>query len=118
MSVAILALRTEVNTVGERGLEKIEVGADYIHAPIDDEARQVLPHALAHDARLAVMDGESFFVQNRGDMRREPLGTAIERFAARKREIVGVPRVLGANRLRQARQTAIGPVEAEICQRR
>src|SRR2546422_10435211 len=100
MSVAILALRTEVNTVGERGLKKIEVGADDIHAPIDDQTRQVLPHALAHDARLAVMDGETLFVQNGGDMRREPLHTTLEGFTAGGRQIVGGAGVLGADAFR------------------
>ena len=68
MSVAVLAFRTQANAVGECRLETIEVGAYDIHALIGDQAREVLPNALAHDARLAVMHGETLFVQNGGDM--------------------------------------------------
>ncbi len=78
MSIAILALGTETNAVGQGGLEAIEVGPYDVHPLIGDQARQMLPHAMPHDARLAVMDGESFFVQNRGDMRGEALHAALE----------------------------------------
>jgi hypothetical protein len=69
MSVAILALRTQSNTVGECRLETIKVGSHDIRALIGDKARQVLPHSLAHDARLAVMYGEALLYQDGGNMR-------------------------------------------------
>jgi hypothetical protein len=36
---------------------------------VDDEAGQVLPRSLAHDAGLAVVHGEPFLKQDGGDMR-------------------------------------------------
>ena len=48
----------------DAGLETIEVGSHDVRAPIGDEPRQMLPNALAHDARFAVMYGETLFVQN------------------------------------------------------
>jgi hypothetical protein len=44
----------------------------------------VLPHALTHDPGLAVIDRETFFVQNRGGVRGEAVATASESFAAGK----------------------------------
>src|SRR5438477_3806431 len=59
MSLSVLALRTEPNAVGEYRLESIEVGSHDIHALIGHYARQVLPHALAHDARFPMVRGET-----------------------------------------------------------
>ena len=118
MSVAVLALRTQPHTVGECRLETIEIGAYYIHPLIGDQARQMLPHALAHDARLAVVYDKTLLVQNGGDMGREPLHAPLKCFAPGKCQIVGVPRVLGACRFRQARHAAIHPVGAKIGQSR
>src|SRR5262249_4510882 len=101
MFVAILALRTHANAVGQRRLETIEVGAHDIYALIDTQARQVLPYASAHDAGLAVMYGETLFVQNCGHMCGEPLGAALKFLPSRKRQIVSIARVLGARRFRQ-----------------
>jgi hypothetical protein len=118
MRIAVLALRTQARAIGEYGLETIEAGAHDIHAPVGDQTRQVLPHALAHDARLAVVHAETLFAQNGGDVRSKPLHASLECFAAGKRQIVGVARVLGASRLRQPRQPAIHPVGAEVGKRR
>ncbi len=70
MSITVLTLWTQANTVGERGLETIEIGPHDIHVLIGYQACQTLPHALAHDACLAVMQAEALFGQNSGDVRR------------------------------------------------
>src|ERR1017187_3105844 len=82
--IAVLALRTQANTVGEYRLETIEVGSHDIHAPIGNQPRQVLPDALAHDARLAVVHGKTLFVQDGGHVGGEALHAAVKCFAARK----------------------------------
>jgi hypothetical protein len=81
------------------GLETIEAGAHDIHAPVGDQTRQVLPHALAHDARLAVVHAETLFAQNGGDVRSKPLHASLECFAAGKRQIVSRPLLTKCARL-------------------
>jgi hypothetical protein len=66
MHVPILALRPLADTISKYRLETIEVGSHDVCAPIGDEPRQMLPNALAHDARFAVMYGETLFAQNDG----------------------------------------------------
>src|SRR5262245_13017647 len=100
MRLAVLALRSQANAVGERRLETIEVGARDIHALISDQARQVLPHALAHDARLAGMYAKTLFLQNGGHMGGETLRAPLKCFAAGKRQIVGIARVFSPCRFR------------------
>src|SRR6266478_9598174 len=107
MSVAVLLFRTQADAVGERRFEAIEIGSPDIHVLIGDQSRQVLPHALAHDARLTMMHVEAFFEQNGGDVRRESLYTPLKYITAGKREILGATRVCGAGGRRQAGQAAI-----------
>jgi hypothetical protein len=77
MRVPILARWSQPNTVVERSFEAIEVGSDDIYPLIGNQARQALPHALAHDAGLAVMHRETLFAQYDGDMRREPVNSPV-----------------------------------------
>lgn len=66
---AILAVRTEPRAIGQCRFEQIEIRPLHIHVLVDDEAGQVLPRSLAHDAGLAVVHGEPFLKQDGGDMR-------------------------------------------------
>jgi hypothetical protein len=66
MRVAVLTLRAQPGAVGERRLETVEVGPYDIHALADGQSGQMLPNALAHDAGLAVIHGETLLVKNRG----------------------------------------------------
>jgi hypothetical protein len=68
-SVSILTLRTEPDAVGECRLKAVEVTSYDIQVPIGDQARQVLPHAPAHDAGLSMMHGETLFEQNCSNVR-------------------------------------------------
>ena len=106
------------NAVGERRPETIEVGAQDIHALIGDQARQVLPHALAHDARLAVIYAKALFVQNGGDGRGELYCAPLKCFAAGKRQIVAggtltwpLPCATDGNRARPKIVNSLGPSE-------
>ena len=69
MRVTVLTLRIQASAVGECCLETIEVSPNDIHVLIGYEAGQALPHALTHDACLAVMHAEAFVGQNGGDVR-------------------------------------------------
>jgi hypothetical protein len=60
----------------------------------------VLPYALAHNSRLAVMHGESFFEQNSRYMDGEPLCAFLKFLTASKCEVVGVSRVCCSGGLR------------------
>ena len=82
MRVPVLCLRAEARAICERGLQAIEITADDVHALVCDESNEVLPHALTHDSRLAVMRLETFLVQNRGHRCRKSLDNAFELPAA------------------------------------
>ena len=84
---AVLALRAVAHTIGEDRLQPVIIGAHHIHPPIDDQARQVLAHALAHDAGLAVMRAEALFVEDGGHVRGEPFHAPLEVLAAGESEV-------------------------------
>ena len=82
--------------------------------PIRHNAREVLPHTLAHDAGLAVMHAEAFLHQNRGDMNRKALNLPSYCFTAGERQVVCVSRIPSANRFRQSAQATINTVAARL----
>jgi hypothetical protein len=110
----VLSLRTLANAIVEGGLKPVEIGARNVGTFIRHQSRQTLPHALAHDARLAVVHGKPFFHQNDRDVRGKSLDAALELFAARKREIVGITGVFGSGRSRQSGEPAIHTIGANI----
>ncbi len=65
---AVLAVWTEPDAIRQRRLKLIEVAAHDIWVLIYYQPRQVLPHSAAHDSRLAVICGESFFQQDSRDV--------------------------------------------------
>lgn len=93
MSMAILALGTQPNAVGECGFEPIEVGSHNVHVLIGDKTDEMLADALSHDARFAIVHREALFDQDGGNVCREPFYAPCECFAARKCEIVRITRV-------------------------
>ena len=114
---AVLAVRTEPRAIGQCRFEQIEIRPLHIHVLVDDEAGQVLPHSLTHDARLAVVHGETVLKQDRGNMRGEPLDSPLEFLTARKSKIVRVTRVPRAGRFREPGQAAIESIRTEIRER-
>jgi hypothetical protein len=66
MGVTILCFRSQSNAIGESGLEAIEIGSYHVQMPIRHQPGQILPNALPHDTRLAVIYGETILQQNRG----------------------------------------------------
>lgn len=72
MHFAILRLWPEAGAVGQNCIESVKVGADSVGMFVDHETGKILAHALAHDARFAVMHGEAFFSENRGHEGGEP----------------------------------------------
>ncbi len=114
MRFAILTLRTQACTVGKRRLETVKGRSRNIHALVGDQSRQMLANTLTHDARLAVMHGETFFEQDRGGVSGKSLCAPPEFLIAGKREIVSIASVLSARGLREAAQPAIRPVSTKI----
>jgi hypothetical protein len=82
MRIAVLALRTKPDAVGQDGLETIEIRSPDVHALVGDQTSQVLPHTLSHDTRLAVMHRETLFDENGRDVSREALHASPKWFAA------------------------------------
>ncbi len=117
MPFAILTERPVPRTVGESGFQSIEIDAPNIQPPIRHHTREMLPHALPHDARLAMMDREAFLMQNRGYVGGKPFHTMVEILSARKRQIVGVPRVVRSGTFGETEQPAIGAIETHVGQR-
>ena len=68
MAGAILGGWTQPDAIRQRGFEAVEVSAYDVHVAVRDEPREVLPHPLPHDARLAVVHAEAFPHQNRSHM--------------------------------------------------
>jgi hypothetical protein len=61
----ILSAWTMADTIGEYCLKQVEVLSLHIEALVGHDPREMLPHRLAHDARLAVLDSEAFRHQDR-----------------------------------------------------
>src|SRR5215831_17748817 len=56
VSVAILTYRTMTHAIGEYRLQAVEIRSPHIHSLVCDQPGKVLPHALAHNARFAVVN--------------------------------------------------------------
>lgn len=114
LSVTILARMSQADAIRERCLESIEVGPDDIQVLIHNKACQMLPHTLPHDSCLAMIHAEAFFHENRGGVYCKSLHASFERLAAGESQVVRISCVDGANRFRQASQTAVHTVSAEV----
>ena len=92
---AVLVGRPVAGTVVEDGLQLVVLGASDVGMLVQDHAGGLLANALAHHARLVVLDGEALFQRNRRDVQGEPLGRSGEGFIARKDQVVGIAGVAG-----------------------
>src|SRR5262249_24988457 len=73
MRFKILTLGAQANAIGQCGFQAIVIGSPDIHMVVGDQSGQVLPASLPHDARLAMVDLETFFHKDGRDMNREAL---------------------------------------------
>ena len=71
MRLTILTLWTSANTIRQNRLRVIEITPNHIHALICDESGQMLSHALAHDASLAMVYVEPLLSEDGGNVRGE-----------------------------------------------
>ena len=104
--------------VGQNRLQPIEVRTYNIQSLIRNDPRKILPHPSPHHARLAMIDLESLFEQNRRSPQCESLRALIEFLIAGEGKVIRIPRVFRARRLGQSAQTAIHSIRAKIRQRR
>src|SRR5262245_23251863 len=105
MSVAILALGTKPDAIGQCGFEAIEVRPHNVHVSISDKPGEMLADTLPHHSCLSVVHSEAFFDQNGSHMCREAIYAPLEFLISGKGEVVGVPRVIGADGFRQLHET-------------
>lgn len=98
MGFAVLAFWSVVNTVIQGSLETVKVCADNIEVLVGNETGEVLAHSLPHDAGLAMVDIEALLEENGRYLRCETLDARRKLCASGKRQIVGVPGVLGVRR--------------------
>jgi hypothetical protein len=82
MVVAVLALRTVADAVGENRLEPIEVRAHDVDVLISHDSRKILPGILTHDAGLAMIRLKAFLKQDDGDVDRKSLYASVEGLVA------------------------------------
>ena len=117
MRVAVLAIRTQPDAVGQRRFQTIEIGAAGVDSLVGDQAGQLLADGLAHDSRFAVMHGKTVFMKDRGDVGGESLHASFEFFPARKGQVVGVARIDGAGGFRHTGEAAVDSISAKIGER-
>src|ERR1700728_1433688 len=92
MVFAVLAGRTVMDAVGQHGLEPVKVCAHNVDMLVGDHAGKILAYAPAHDARLAMVQGEILPGQDGGDVRAKSLDARFEFFIAGEGEIIRVAR--------------------------
>lgn len=96
MSRAVLALRSASDAIRKDCLQAVELCANHIETLVGNETGEVLPHTLAHNAGLVVVDAETLFDENFRRVRFESLNAPRENFIAGKRKIVSIACVLCA----------------------
>lgn len=83
MLFVILTFRPVTKTIGQNELQSIEIRALHVHALISHNSGQVLPHALTHDSRLAMVRAKTLLQSNRrGALRNAAHANQCARFAA------------------------------------
>ena len=100
MRFTILAFCSVSDTVCENCLQTIEVCAKNVRSFVDCHACKELAHALAHDARLAMMNGEPFLQQNCSGVDCKALYAALKFSIARKCQVICISRVSASSGLR------------------
>ncbi len=119
---SVLSLGAKSNAVVERSLELVKTWTRHVHTFVRHQPGYALPHAAPHDARLSMVDIESLFDKNHGDLSRKSFYAAFKFFAARKREVSSPeefhPEALSAPYLNVSAHTApaMEPRRTPICQ--
>ena len=83
-------------SVKEGGTHPIALPPRQVRSVVDDDTAQGLPLALAHDARLAVVDAEALIDRDRAYAGDEEAHAHLKRLVARERQIIGVAEVIVA----------------------
>ncbi len=104
MAVAILSVRAVADAVGEDGFETIVYGTPHVGSGIQHHTGHLLSYALPHEVRFARVDLKPFFESDSADVNMEATNAALQRFAAREDEIIGIARVGGVKRRGQGRR--------------
>jgi hypothetical protein len=116
--LTILRRRPMTYAVRQDRLQPVVVRSRNIQPLVRHNPRQILPHPLPHDPRLAMMNSKSLLQQNRRSPDSESFNPALERRVSRESKIVGVACIDRAAGLSKPSESAINPVAADIRQRR
>src|ERR1700741_1455167 len=116
MVFTVLGFGPVSNAVRERCLQTVELRASYVHPLVCNDPCQMLAHTLPHDACLAVIHSKSFLDQDGGNVNGKTLDMFFKGFVAGEGEVVGVARVFGSGRFRQASQATIHAIRTQICE--
>ena len=118
MPGAVLGCGTVAQAVVENGLELVVLGTRDVGMAVEHDSGRLLANALAHHARLAVLDHKSLFQRNRRDMAGEPVDPACECFVSREDQVIGIARVASSRRSGQAIEAGVEAEGAEVGQGR
>src|SRR5512133_2472934 len=92
MICAVLCLRALADAVGQDCFQQIEVRTRNVRFAVYNRSCEVLPDALPHDPRLAMICGKSFFEQDRSQVDREAIHAFLKILASGKCQVVGIAR--------------------------
>src|SRR5690348_17816899 len=93
VALAVLPRRTLADAIGQDGLEALVLGSSKIGMDVQNNPRDLLPHALAHEVRLARIHLEPFLQRDPADVDMKTAGIALQLLAAGENQIVGIARV-------------------------
>ena len=86
----ILTLGATSNTIRQCSLQAIVVGPDNVHVLVHYDAREPLANSPPHDARLAMMHGETFCYHDRTHVQLKAPDNALKVTVARERQVVRI----------------------------
>ena len=103
------------DAVGQDGFQGVECVSGQVGVLVDDDACEVLPGMLRHDAGFAVLDGEAFFQCDSGYVYAEAFSDTRQPLATRKGKVVCIAGVVGSERCGEGGKADVEPVSAQVC---
>src|SRR5436190_18080825 len=107
VTFAVLGLWAVLRTiVQDRPEFVVAVSAD-IRMSVEDDAGNLLAHALAHEARLPRLDAEPLLLGDAADRHLKTPGAPLQNLVSGEGQVVGIARIAGADGPGQADEPAV-----------
>jgi hypothetical protein len=98
--ITILTLRSVADAIRQHRFQLVKIAPHDIQFFVGDKPGEVLPHALPHNPRLAMIHPQALLLQNAGNSHAETVDTLFKVVISGKSEVVGVSRVCCSSGLR------------------